>query len=794
MKRKMYKPKKEEPVKVNILNTPFLVIVESPSKCQKIEKFLGFQYKCIASKGHIREIAKVGTYKKGYEVEYQLIKEKINHVEWMNHIVKQFKKENVFLATDDDREGEGIAWHICKCCDLDVESTKRIIFHEITQKAVKNAVSNPIITRMNIVKAQQTRQILDRMIGFKISPLLSRLLVHDDSKYLSAGRCQTPTLRLIYDKEISNKKNEENSLKYKVLGHFFSHPTILKGQLDHIFDNETKLLSFIEKAKDFVHVLHIRDKIIKSKKAPVPFSTSQLLQSSSNNLRMSPKYTMECCQTLYQDGKITYMRTESNKLSQNFLQQCKEFIENKYGDYVGDFSKIENKDTNNPHEAIRVTNLLLSKVDYKDKKINDLYSLIWRRSVECCMKDYQYEEHVCTVTAPDENLYKCLVEIPTFLGWKHVTISKEEMTKMREEESRRITYWNRFQGKSITYTRIESSLHMTEIDKYYQESSIIQKLESLGIGRPSTFSMLVETIQDRKYVLKRDIEGTEVIGNEYVLLENREIQKKTLKKIFGASKNKLVVQDLGIKAIQLLLEHFESIFDYSYTSKMESELDELVTNPDKKWEDICKDCEDTINTDLKPLQQKMKIKHQIDEEHYLLFGKSGVMIQHVDPDTKEESIKSLRSDFIVDFPKLEKKEYNISDILQINQESLGIYKNSPVLLKKGPYGLYVSWENKNFSLQKIQKQIQIKEITLGIIIELIESESDNSNKMILRVLNENTSVRKGKYGNYVFFKTKEMSKPNFINIKKCPHNILQDDSEVILQWIETMNLKKKSKK
>lgn len=186
--------------KVNTSNTPYLVIVESPSKCAKIEKYLGFQYRCIASKGHIREIAKVANAKEHYTIEYELIPEKAAHVSWMKTIVSQFDKNNIFIATDDDREGEGIGWHICQVCNLDVHTTKRILFHEVTQTALLKAVQNPLHLRMNIVHAQQARQVLDRMIGFQISPILSRLIVHDNSKFLSAGRCQTPTLRLIYDR------------------------------------------------------------------------------------------------------------------------------------------------------------------------------------------------------------------------------------------------------------------------------------------------------------------------------------------------------------------------------------------------------------------------------------------------------------------------------------------------------------------------------------------------------------------------------------------------------------------
>ena len=809
MKRRVYK--KKEPTKkifdnssssssssssthVNILNTPFLVIVESPSKCKKIESFLGFQYKCIASKGHIRELKKVG---KDYTPEFGIIEEKAAHVTWMKQMVSHFLPENIFLGTDDDREGEAIAWHICKVCGLSVETTRRILFHEVTQSALKSAIANPLFIRMNIVQAQQTRQIIDRMIGFRVSPVLSRLVSHEQTNFLSAGRCQTPTLKLIYDRKVENEtKKESAAVEYKIVGSFFPHPSTITAVLNS--DISEKVETFMEESKKHNHLFRIiDDKISKVKSPPSPFKTSLLLQTANSVLHLSPKYVMDACQTLYQDGKITYMRTESMTYAKGFLSQCKTFIEGEYGtSYVGKkVDSLENTDNNNPHEAIRVTSLTTRHTEYEDKKINDIYHLIRQRSLESCMDDFEYDHYKIAFSAPSSSSssssslsYVTTIEVPTFLGWKRVSTKPEEMTETQVKRSNDIQYWKKFQGKPVPFTKIEAVLYMTEIDRYYNEASLIQKLESLGIGRPSTFSMLTDTIQERKYVQKQDIEGKEISGKEYTLHDDGRLETKEVQKVFGASKNKLCIQELGTQVINKL-DGFASIFEYSYTSLMEKELDEIVENPDKDWKKVCETCDDMITACLQPLQLKMKNKYAIDENHSLVFGKSGMVVQY-NKEGEEKTYKTVKQSIDLDFEKLEKKEYSLEDILERTDECLGKFENEDVFLKSGKYGPYITYGNTKLSIKSlITKKMSIDQLTMAEVEKFILSKKTTKESSILRVLSEDASVRNGKFGHYILYKTAGMKKPSFIHLTNCPYHVLEDDPKKICQWI-LLNLKK----
>jgi len=774
---------KETSTKVNILNTPYLIIVESPSKCPKIEKFLGFQYKCIASKGHIRELVKVGSAKQLYTPTYEPIREKITHIAFMKAIVAQFPPENIFLGTDDDREGEAIAWHICEVCNLNPTTIKRILFHEVTQPALKRAISSPIHIRMNIVHAQQARQVLDRMIGFKISPILSRLVVHESAKYLSAGRCQTPTLRLVYDRN-QESLSKEAIQHHKVKGTFFQEPTNVVANLQMTFPTEETLIVFLEKSRTFPHTFHLRDKKEKHLNPPKPFNTSTLLQNASSYLNISPKRVMECCQTLYQEGYITYMRTDSTQYSKEFLSHMKEFLLSKYGEeYVGDFRKIEHTNDQNPHEAIRVTHIGTYHVDLNDKKVCDVYNLIWKRTVESCMSAYVYYDHGIEIEAPMESIYNGSIEEPIHMGWKKISLSSTVDTKTTNQTiHQQIQYLNHYQNKVIPFRKIESTLHVQNMEKHYNEAGLIQSLEQLGIGRPSTYSMLIDTIQERKYVQKQDIEGTVYKFHEYSLLYPNEMTTKAITKIFGESKNKLCIQTIGIQSIQVLYEHFPTLFDYTYTSDMEAQLDYLVEHPDIPWYNVVQQCEEVIQTCLKPIVSKMRKIYPIDEQHELIFGKNGAVIRV--KDTKQ--YKSVDPKYEIDFEKLEKGEIPLGDLLELPTDCLGTYEHELLHIKKGPYGAYVTWGENKASIEKlVNSKTPLSSITLDMVINHLHKKESQTNSSILRVYNESISLRKGKgkRGNYLFYKTDSMNEPKFINIRKCPLDVFQDDAALLIQWV-----------
>lgn len=762
---------KEASTKVNTLNTPFLVIVESPSKCAKIEKYLGFQYKCIASKGHIRELKTVDCKKqKKYVPEFEIIKEKEAHVVWMKTIVKSFPSENVFIGTDDDREGEGIAWHICQVCNLDITTTKRILFHEVTQSALVKSIASPVFIRMHIVRAQQARQMLDRMIGFQISPILSRLVKHDMSVFLSAGRCQTPTLRLVYDRHIENSERQEK-IRYKIQGIFLENIATLNKECE----SESDCLHFLEKSKTFAHVLQIKSPKEKTSSPPQPFNTSSLLQYVSNALHMSPKHIMDCCQSLYQNGFITYMRTESKLYANGFLSQMEKFIDTEFGkEYVGDLRQIENTDSNNPHEAIRVTHLGTKTIDHADKKTVDLYKIIWNRTIQSCMSQYTYQDIDIVITSPEDSHYKSVIEIPVSLGWKSLTMTGSEMNSLREKNTRSVQYMRAFHDKSISFAKIECFMHMRDMDKYYTEASLIQSLESLGIGRPSTYSMMIETIQERKYIKKENIEGETITRSEFKMANDNIIEKTLVTKTFGSSKNKLKIQPLGIQAIELLTAHFNELFDYNYTSEMESDLDKITDS----WQSVLEKCEDTIHSCINPLKRKMNKAYKIDDKHELVHGKSGAMIKVIG----EKAYKPLKRGIELDFDKLEREEYNLVDLVEEVLPCLGISHGEEVYIKNGPYGPYLSWGENTASI----KCSTLENTTLEMVQEIInntENKKHEEKKLILRELDVNTSVRKSKFGNYIYYKTDNMKKPTFVNLKNCPYDVLEEDKEVLLRWI-----------
>jgi DNA topoisomerase-1 len=564
-KKKNYKKKivKNVPDRAISKEVKYLIIVESPSKCQKIEGFLGPQYHCIASKGHIRKISSLKSIdtENNFETDYDIIEEKKSHIESMKKIISQFPKENIILAMDDDREGEGIAWHICQVFDLDIISTKRILFREITQEALKNAVSNPTKLNMQLVYAQQARQILDIIVGYKISPILWKYLYSNKENSLSAGRCQTPALRLIYDRRME-ESNKTIKLVYKTIGNFFSRNILF--ELSRDFESEKEIIEFLEKSKNFKYYLSISEKKKNEKSPPKPFNTSNLLQTASNILAMSPKETTALCQQLYQEGHITYIRTDSIKYSKTFISEAKNYISNKYNsEYLGELSLIENKDESNPHEAIRVTHIETDTIKTDNKRLASLYKLIWRNTIESCMAPYKYTLQKAITEAPMNLYYSKEIEVPIFLGWKKV-LEKESETNEQNKGSALLFYLETIEKtkKSFSHTEIQSKVSVRNIEKHYTEASLIKKLEDLGIGRPSTFASIIDTIQERGYVKKEDIEGKIQKINEFYL-RGLEIEVEKSEKKIGESKNKLVIQQIGILTIEFLVKYFNSLLNAS---------------------------------------------------------------------------------------------------------------------------------------------------------------------------------------------------------------------------------------
>ena len=802
----------------NYKKSKYLIIVESPSKCKKIEGFLGNEYKCIASKGHICSIQGLKSInsKNNFETEYSIIESKSKHVEYMRSIIELFPYYNILLASDDDREGEAISWHICKIFNLPIQTTPRIIFHEITKYAILKAIENPTTINMSLVYAQQARQILDVIVGFKVSPFLWKYIYNNKTEGLSAGRCQTPALRLVYDnqKKIDDEiiKNTFN-IKYKTTSTFFNKNVLFK--LDYDYENPIDMNTFLEKSKSFEYKMEIGSPKISIISPPSPLNTSKLLQLASNILRMSPKETTIYSQQLYQDGYITYMRTDSTKYSKEFLQNIEKYILIKWNNktniekYIGNFEELNNTNHLTPHEAIRITNIDTTDLPpcyTTDSKLKSLYRLIWKITIESCMSSCKMNITNISITAPEKHSYIHSLETPIFLGWK--IISSENKTDVdRESTDVNINHLqNQYSGSllyfqsiltncsQIKYNTIESIVSFHNQHSHYTEASIIHKLEELGIGRPSTFSSIINTIQERGYIKLTNIEGKTLNCIEYKLSDDV-IYTLNKERIFGNEKNKLVIQPIGILTLEFLLQYFESIFSYEYTKQMEIQLDNISnTTNNTNWYSICESCLNEIVNLSKPLINISKQSYKIDNNYDFVFQKHGYSLKYTNDDGIV-SYKSVISNLKIDLEKLKKGEYTIDDLLEIKNECLGKYEEHDIYIKNGLYGPYVKWGDQTESIKTIAKPLN--EITLLDITQFINNkrnpilhDSDPNkiislptNKSILRLLTSELSVRKGKFGAYIFYQRFDMKTPEFYSMKGFNKGFLKCDKQLLLDWI-----------
>lgn len=764
-------------VSSNLADAKYLFIVESPSKCAKIEHFLGGDYSCIASKGHFRTIDGLKSIDTNntFQPKFSLIDEKKEHVEQMKKIISGFSSSNIYIATDDDREGEAIAWHICMQFDLPLKTTKRVLFHEVTKDAIQSCIKKPTIVNMNLVHAQHARQVLDILVGYKISPLLWKYLYYNNENSLSAGRCQSPALRLIYENHIEKTENIKEF--NKINASFF--PNKLLFNLTQHLESPDMVLQFLELSKGFKHILSVGDYKKSVREPPKPFHTSRLLQVASNVLHMSPKDTMNICQKLYQGGFITYMRTESTSYSKSYIEGVSKYIENRFNNkkYIGNIEKLENTDINNPHEAIRVTQISLSNLgNCEDRRMNTMYKLIWNNSIESCMSSAIYNVSHIKITAPLDNEYVHTIEIPSFLGWKKLgegepTNTENELTALRMNL---INIANK--GNPISYNTIKSETHIINKKRHYTEASLINKLEELGIGRPSTFATIVDTILERGYVKITDIEGKKIQCKEYELIGDQ-ITITDIEKEFGGEKKKLVIEPVGILTIEFLLGYFENMFSYEYTKNMEYELDKVSCGELTDWTVICRNSVIDIDKQMENLTAIPKQSYEIDEDNVYIFGKDGPRIIHTEVDGTKTYLMAKEK---IDLDKLRNKQYSINELIENTSKCIGKHCDIDLYIKNGRYGLYLEYGDNRISIKNLNKSVD--DISFEDVQKYLEPVKE---KQVLRVLNEYMDIRRGQYGPYVYYKKPDMKKPKFLNIKKCPHGYLNCTIETLVEWLCT---------
>jgi DNA topoisomerase-1 len=813
--------------------TDTLLIVESPAKCSTIIKYLGSGYRCIATMGHMRYLDGLDSInvKNDYKLNFTIMDSKKPQIEKIKSEIKMAAR--ILLATDDDREGESIAWHICEMFNLSLESTERITFHEITKDAIERSIMNPKKINMNIVHSAHARQILDLFIGYKISPLLWQHISSDKGSALSAGRCQTPALRIIYDNEIErniikkdNDDNKENNYYYSVFGYFtkFNLPFSLNATFKSDKENIGALESFLQSS------IHINTKYVFKlsgvpqmhySKAPEPFTTSRLQQVASNEFAFSPNETMEICQILYERGLITYIRTTGKSYSAEFINHTNDYIREKWGEkYINLEDDEENKCIKNDtaaHEAIRPTDLtrLTLSGDFHARE-QKIYKLIWKNTLESCMSDYTFlslETIIDTnIQCTDHYSYAYTCQKPLFCGWKAV----QGFTNEQLSQHTMMDYLlNVRENSEIPCNKIETKISFDSIGApHYTEARLIQLLEEKEIGRPSTYSAIIEKIKEREYVKKQNISGQKKECIEHVVaVQEKKISLIITKKDFGNENNKLVITPTGKNVLEFLISHFPRLFSYNYTQIMEAHLDDIANGQNGQQQEVSKDklktvCDECIreigeNIAKYKSFKKEKTFFKIDDQHIFLNGKYGPVVMVLRPEDIEKYSNDdgggggvnyndlIQSDNIA-FKKVKPgimiedlqngKYTNLSEIIVedcLLERIIGTYGGYNILLKNGRFGKYILWGKNEINRKSIEKthlnSRNFSDISLDEVIRLIESEPESgivsdaslesSVTGIIRIINDDTSIRTGKYGDYIFYKTVNMKKPKFISLK-----------------------------
>ena len=765
-----------------------LIIVESPAKCASIEKWTG--YKCIASFGHFKQLSSLKNINisDNFKPSFDIIAAKSQQITKLKRAI--MSASEVIIATDDDREGEGIGWHICDEFGLSLDKTKRIIFHEITKSAIEKALAAPTIINMDLVKAQQSRQILDLMVGYKLSPVLWEHITRNSKTGLSAGRCQTPALRLVYDNQLDIDASPGKKV-YNTTGYFTDKniPFIL----DHSYEKEESMEDFLTKSNAHPHIYKCGDVRKITKSPPIPFTTSTMQQAASNNLHISPKDAMRICQTLYERGLITYMRTDSTIYNPEFIDNVKKYINVKWStDYIHpDIDNLSNRNdakkskkskqkddksdnlAQEAHEAIRPTDINcndpnaseLNNKDLTNKEIK-MYKMIWTNTIESCMAPAIGTSITATLTAPETHTYKYSTELIVFMGWKIIKGC---------EQDKYYTYLKSLVPKEFEYKTIVAKVSLKDLKMHFTEAKLVQLLEQKGIGRPSTFSSLIEKIQERGYVKKDNIKGKTIKCIEYEL-ENNELTEIETEREFGNEKNKLVIQPVGSMVVEFLIKHFDDLFKYTYTKQMEDDLDKIAKG-NMDWIEMCTSCNNEIDCLYKQLKTTSVNKEtiKIDEDHTYMIGKYGPVIKC--KKDGEITFKAVKKD--IDIAHIRNGKLTLSDIIEekkVRGNILGLHDKKEVIIKSGKYGLYIEWGD----IKKGISNIEEHDITIEYAIACLNSET---NTAIKRIITHEMNIRHGNYGNYIFYKTKTMTKPKFLKLKGFQDNYMECDLAVLKTWI-----------
>lgn len=746
-----------------------LVIVESPAKAKTIEKFLGDDFKVMSSYGHIRDLKKkeLSIDPKTLEPDYEIPEEKKKLVSELKNNAKKANK--IWLASDEDREGEAISWHLCEVLGLDEEKTSRIVFHEITQTAIQDAIKNPRHLDMNLVNAQQARRVLDRLVGFKLSPVLWRKV----KPALSAGRVQSVAVRLIVERE--REIQEFNSEPYYRINAIFGiqnadgSQSEVKAELDKRFANHDDALAFLEKCKDAEFtVSSIAKKPLKRTPAP-PFTTSTLQQEAARKLGFTVSQTMMVAQRLYEAGRITYMRTDSVNLSTLAINTSKDEIIKTWGK---EYSKPRNftthaKGAQEAHEAIRPTYMSETSIDGTQQE-KRLYELIWKRTAASQMADAQIEKTTVNIdiTGVDAK-FVANGEVIVFDGFLKVyRESTDDDENSQDDFSHNLPALK--EGDQLQRREIISTERFSQGPIRYTEASLVRKLEELGIGRPSTYAPTISTIQQREYVQKGDKKGEERL---YAIdsLKGIKITNKTKKEMAGSEKGKLLPTDIGIVVNDFLIQNFPDIMDYNFTAKVEHQFDQIAEGKEE-WSKMMKDFDKKFEPNVKNVmdarsehkagERELGIDPKSGKPVFVKIGRFGPVVQIGTADDSEKPrFSQLPSDCSMETITLEEA----LELFKLPR-TIGQFEGTNVVIGAGRFGPYIMHNKKYVSLPKEENPLTI---TLETAVSLINEKRQQEEQRHLKTFDEDEKmeVLNGRYGPYIAYDGKNYRMPKNLHDK-----------------------------
>ena len=701
----------------HILMAQNLVIVESPAKAKTIEKFLGKNFKVASSFGHIADLPskELGVDVEGdFSAKYIVSKDKKKLVSELKSLAK--KSETVWLASDEDREGEAIAWHLANTLDLNEQNSKRIVFSEITKNAILKAIEKPRTIDYNLVNAQQARRILDRLVGYELSPVLWRKVKGG----LSAGRVQSVAVRLIVERERAIR-NFEPTQTYKTQATFLSPKgKIIPSQLPKTFEQSEQANNFLKLNINADYRVQQINKKPAKKSPTAPFTTSTLQQEASRKLFFSVSKTMTLAQRLYEAGHITYMRTDSVNLSGEAQKQIAAQIKTNYGEeyFQPRNFKTKNKGAQEAHEAIRPTNFSNTQLDI-DRDQSRLYDLIWRRTLASQMSDAQLERTQINIgTSSHKEVFVAKGEVITFDGFLKLYL--EGMDDQDEEESGMLP--KVAVGEVLALQKMIATQRFSRPPYRYSEASLVKKMEELGIGRPSTYAPTISTVQNRKYVEKGASEG-ELRNYEQLTLEQNTIGKAVLSEKVGADKGKLIPTDIGMIVNDFLVDNFKSILDFNFTAEVEQSFDDIAKGG-KDWTEMLKRFYNQFHSTVEHVKENAEresgervlgVDPKSGRTVKVRLGKFGAMAQIGDPEEEEKPIYASLG------PNQQLESISFEEVMQLFEmpKTVGSFEEEEIVVNNGRFGPYIKHNGVFISLPK---GMLPTEVDLDIAVELIKEK------------------------------------------------------------------------